>query len=260
MGQEDAEKVRKIFLENGIQVRQITNLPELPAFSENDEFVNTVMSFRYVPAEVFSIKSETVIFDDTCAIYNPEKETCEVIVDAEFAAQQKQLFENLWETQGLAPTLGFPYTPNHSFYNNIDFFVDGKQLIVWPDADARSVYHDLGKEGLEQYLADLIKRDWEYYADASYVILFLWAYEGDKMADVWKFNENHVDDRSGPLGDVRVYRDGKVVTDIGLASGNTLMVLGYEERLRRQSKDLGSYLDGPVPKLPLEVCNGEDFF
>ncbi|MEK7166963.1 MAG: hypothetical protein AAB732_00925, partial [Patescibacteria group bacterium] len=67
-------------------------------------------------------------------------------------------------------------------------------------------------------------------------------------------------DRSGPLGDVRVYREGKLCNKLGFASGNTLIVLGYEERLRRQSKDLKSYLNRPVPKLPLEIMNGKSFF
>ncbi|MEK9129929.1 MAG: hypothetical protein AAB526_00810, partial [Patescibacteria group bacterium] len=67
-------------------------------------------------------------------------------------------------------------------------------------------------------------------------------------------------DRSGPLGDVRVYREGKLCNKLGLASGNTLIVLGYEERLRRQSKDLKSYLNRSVSKLPLEIMNGKSFF
>jgi hypothetical protein len=79
------------------------------------------------------------------------------------------------------------------------------------------------------------------------------------MIDVWKFNVNHVDDRSGPLGNIRVYREGKICTDLGLASGNTLFLIGYEEKLRRQSKNLKSFLDGPDPKLPLETMNEKTF-
>jgi hypothetical protein len=45
-----------------------------------------------------------------------------------------------------------------------------------------------------------------------------------------------------------------------MASGNTLLVLGHEEKMRRQSKNLQNYLDGPPPTLPLEIMNGKDFF
>ena len=100
----------------------------------------------------------------------------------------------------------------------------------------------------------------QYYDDSTYIIAFIWSLDGEKMIDIWKFNDNHVDDRSGPLSDGRVYREGKLCTDMGLASGNTLLVLGHEEKLRRQSKNLKSYLTGPVPKLPLEIVNGKNFF
>ena len=52
----------------------------------------------------------------------------------------------------------------------------------------------------------------------------------------------------------------KLNRDVGIASGNTLIVLGYEEKIRRQSKDLKNYLRGPAPKLPLEIMNGKNFF
>ena len=73
-------------------------------------------------------------------------------------------------------------------------------------------------------------------------------------------DNNHVDDYSGPLGEVRVFRNGELSNNLGMASGNTLLVLGYEEKLRRQSKDLKGYLKGSVPKLPLELSNGKNFF
>ena len=62
------------------------------------------------------------------------------------------------------------------------------------------------------------------------------------MVDMWKFQYNSVDDRSGPLSEVRVYKSGIRCDSIGLASGNTLFVLGHEEKLRRQAKNLEKYL------------------
>lgn len=251
-----AEKIRKNFLKNNIKVKQITNIPTLPKFTDNDEFVNKVMTFRYVPKDIFSIENEILIFDNTVAIYN-EKELL-IVEDKKFTNNQKQLFSSIWE-QGQSPNLGFEYKPNHSFYKNLNYFIDDLQIIVWPDVDAKKSYKEFSEKQLGEYIKNIILSD-KYYNDASYIITFLWSLKGEKMIDIWKFNDNHVDDRSGPLGDVRVYREGKLCDKLGLASGNTLIVLGYEERLRRQSKDLKSYLSGPVPKLPLEIVNEKKFF
>ena len=251
-----AEKLRVNFLKNNIKVKQITNIPTLPKFSDNDEFVNKVMTFRYVPKDIFSIENEIVIFDDTVAIYN--KNELLIIEDKKFANNQKQLFINIWE-QGQSPNLDFEYKPNHSFYKNLNYFINNLQIIVWPDADAKKSYKDFSEKQLGKYIKYIISSD-KYYDDSAYIIAFIWSLDGEKMIDIWKFNDNHIDDRSGPLGDARVYREGKLCNDLGLASGNTLLVLGYEEKIRRQSNDLKSYLNGPAPKLPLEIMNGKDFF
>lgn len=140
------------------------------------------------------------------------------------------------------------------------YFYKGIQIIIWPDADAKTSYSDFNSADLEAYIIDIIATDFEYYQDSSYIIGFIWSNEGQKMIDIWKFIDNYVDDRSGPLGDARVYKEKEPCFGLSLASGNTLLVLGYEEKLRRQSKDLKSYLSGPVPKLPLEIVNGKDFF
>ncbi|MDO9399829.1 MAG: hypothetical protein Q7T79_04070 [bacterium] len=252
-----AEKLRNNFLKNNIKVKQITNIPTLPKFTENDEFVNKVMTFRYVPKDIFSIENEILIFDNIIAIYN--KKELLIIEDKKFAVNQKQLFMNIWD-QGQSPNLGFEYKPNHSFYKNLDYYINGLQIIVWPDADAKESYKDFSKQQLREYIKNIILLDKDYYNNATYIIAFIWSLKGEKMIDIWKFNDNHVDDRSGPLSDVKVYREGKFCNNLGLASGNTLIVLGCEEKLRRQSKNLKSYLNGHGPKLPLEIMNGKDFF
>lgn len=254
---EEAEELRKEFLRNKIQVKQITNDYNLKEFSKNNDFIDTVMFFRYVPKNIFHIKYEILIFDDVVAVYD-EKEIL-IIENSIYAESQRQLFLLAWD-QGNSPNLGFDYKPNHSFYNCLNYYYKDLQIIIWPDADAKESYKNYDSKSLERYIFDIMESDSDYYKDASYIIGFIWSYNGERMIDVWKFNDNHVDDRSGPLGDVRVYREGRICTDLGLASGNTLLVLGYEEKLRRQSKDLKSYLDGPVPKLPLEIMNGKDFF
>jgi len=260
IGNQKAEILRKEFLKNKIQIKQITNIPTLPPFTQNDEFVNECMSFRYVSKDIFTINHEILIFDDITAIYNVEPELQLLIIENKhFAINQKQLFMTLWE-QGQLPKLGFKYDPNHSFFNSIDFHIDGKQVIVWPDKEAVKAYFGMSYKDIEKYIKEIIYKDEKYFKDSDYLVAFMWRYKKDKMIDIWKFDSNYVDDRSGPLGEVRIYRNQSRCTNLGMASGNTLLVLGYEEKLRRQSKDLQEYLEGPPPGLPLEILNGKDFF
>jgi hypothetical protein len=260
LGFDKAEELRKEFLKNKIVVKQITNISELPSFSENDEFVNTCMSFRYIPKDNFSIENETLIFDNKVVIYRT-KPSIEMVVieDKKFAKNQKQLFLNLWE-QGQSPALGFDYKPNHSYFRNLDYKIGGKHVIVYPDKDAVNSFKGFDYDSLGKYLEGIIKKNEEYFKEAGYLIIFIWSFDGKKMVDIWKFNSNFVDDRSGPLGEAKIFKEGKECSDLGLASGSTLMILGYEEKLRRQSADIDAYFQGPPPELPLEIINRQDFF
>jgi len=255
--QQQSEEIRQEFLKNDIQVQQITNMSNLEQFSENSEFINSVMQFRYVPESIFNIQKEILIFDDIVAIYDNDE--LMILQDEKFAQAQKQFFKNIWK-EGFSPKLNFSYTPNHSFYNSVDIRVWWKQMIIWPDADARDAYQDFDIQKLQEYMQEIYESDEDYFKQSSYFIVFMWSLEGSKMMDVWKFEDNHVDDRSWPLSEVRVYKDKDICNNIGLASGNTLLVLWYEEKLRRQSKSLDEYLQGASPDLPLEVMNRLDFF
>lgn len=260
IGEQKAEEIRQEFLKNKILVKQITNIPTLPPFSKNDKFINTCMTFRYVPEELFSIKNEIIIFDDCVAIYNIEPEIrLLVIEDKDYATNQRQLFTNLWD-QGQSPLLGFDYQPNHSYFRNLDFKIDGKHIIVYPDKDAVGAYKGFDYDSLKVYIEDIIHKNNEYFKEAGYLIVFIWNYDGNKMVDIWKFNANFVDDRSGPLGEAKIFKEGVECNDLGLASGSTLMILGYEEKLRRQAGDINAYFQGPPPELPLEIINKQDFF
>lgn len=255
-GEEKSEQIRQNFLKNKVRVNQITNMKNLPKFTKNDEFVNKLLIFRYVPEEIYKIDHEILIFDNIVAIYNLDEIL--IIENEKLSFSYKQFFLNIWDL-GIQPKLNFNYKPNHSFYNDITFNINSIQVIVWPDVDAKESYKNITKKDLENYLRKIIESD-SYFKDSSYIIAFIWSFNGEKMVDIWKFTQNHVDDRSGPLGDVRVYREGQISKDLGLASGNTLLVLASEEKLRRQSKDLKDYLKGSSPKLPLELLNGKDFF
>lgn len=260
LGPDQAEQIRQVFLASGTKVKQLTNSPTIPAFTGNQLFIDTCMTFRFVPASVYDIQQEMLIFDDIVGCYQVVGGEIElfVIQDQAFAKQQKQLFMQVWD-QGLPPRLNFSYQPNHSFFQSKDLVISGIQVIVYPDKDAKVAYGDRDWVAIEQLLATIFAKDETYYRAASYVIVFMWSYGDDRMFDVWRFTENQVDDRSGPLGEVVVYRNEERCTDLGLASGNTLLVLGHEERRRRQSADTTAYLKGESPQLPLEICNNTPY-
>lgn len=252
-----SEEIRARFLENDVRVRQITNIPKFPEFTWNKEFVNQVMQFRYVPKEIFDIKKEIAIFDDKVAVYDNDEIL--IIEDQSYADSQRQLFESIWK-EGESPKLDFEYIPNHSFYKSVDLNYDNLQVIVWPDADSTDAYKWFSYEDLRKYVQDIIESDRDYFDNCIYIISFIWSLDWEKVIDMWKFDDNSVDDRSWPLSEARVYKEWKVCTDIWLSSWNTLLVLWYEEKMRRQSESIDTYLKGPAPQLPLEMMNGLDFF
>jgi hypothetical protein len=260
IGNKPAESIRNLFLTHGTKVKQISNSPTIAPFSENNVFVNTCMQFRYIPEHSFPINEEVLIFDDTTAIYTYDgSKKLLVIQDQDYANMQKKLFLNLWES-GLVPKVWFEYIPNHSLYNSIDLFIDNKQLILYPDADARQAYWDMNVAEINQFIQEIVSQHQDFYKESDYFIAFMWSFEWSKMLDLRKFNENYVDDRSGPLSECKVFMNGVQTQDFGLASGNTLLVLWYEERLRRSKRELKDYLHGESPMLPMEICNWQDYF
>ena len=88
-----------------------------------------------------------------------------------------------------------------------------------------------------------------------YLIAYLWRDAEATMVDLWRFTENPIDGISGPLADIRVMRDGQLTQEFGAASGNTLLVLGLEEKHRRGCEDLGQYLENR-PILPKDMIVG----
>ena len=257
IGIDRAEEVRVRLLENRVSIYQITNTPIISPFTENDPFVNTCMNFRYVAKSVLTIEDEVLIFDDIVAIYNKQK--FELIEDARFAKMQRSLFFTLWG-ESASPEFAFEYDPPKSYYRSTDMRLHGKHAIVYADKDAPKSYHDRDFTRTESYIESIMWSEWSFYDDADYFIVFLWNYEGAKMVDIWKYMDNPVDKHSWPLSEARTYRDSIVCTWLGIGSGSTLLILGYEERIRRQSKNLEAYFAGPAPRLPFEMIIEEEFF
>ncbi len=260
IGEDRADIIRAECLKNHIEIYQITNTPIVSPFTENDPFVDACMRFRYVPESVLRIADEVLIFDDTVVIYNLwDTAKFTMIQDQSFAQMQRSLFLTLWG-ESRSPELAFEYHPPKSYYQSVDMAFNGKHAIVYADKDAGKAYIDRDYYRMQEYIQWVVQSEGSFYDDVDYFIIFLWNYEGDKMIDIWKYMENSVDVHSGPLSEARTYREGMICTGLGTGSGSTLLILGYEERMRRQAKDLKSYFAGSAPKLPFEMLIEESFF
>lgn len=92
----------------------------------------------------------------------------------------------------------------------------------------------------------------EKLAAADYAICFAWRDGTDFMVDMWTFSGTDTWG-SGPLADVAIFREGKPDGASGVGSGNSLLVLGLEETLRRQSIGIEAYLRSTRPSLPPDL-------
>lgn len=122
------------------------------------------------------------------------------------------------------------YLPLSYIHNDIP-------VILYPAKDdglLEKAFSRLTKGSLESYVNQIIDTDTDYYKGSDLIIAYIWNQEEIPYVDIWKVNRNSISDDSGLLYDVRVYSGNSRVTDMGIASGNSLIVLTAEEMLLRK--------------------------
>jgi hypothetical protein len=193
--EKESEVLRSAFLQNKVQIKQMTNFDKIMNFTKNSEFIDTCMSFRFIPPSSLTITDEILLFDDIVAIYNPSQSKYIEIKDQAFANMQKELFD-ISRKESKIPYLDFDYRPAHALYMSDDFFLDGKQIIVYPDSEADLAYSDFSYADMQYYLEDLTTKDPSYFQEYDYMIAFIWSFEGNKMIDIRKHISNSIDAHS----------------------------------------------------------------
>lgn len=94
---EPAEAVRRHLLASSIKIRQLTNLRQFDAWTRVDGFVEHCMQVRRISARVLPIGLEMLLFDDVVALYRVQPEVSVLVIeDADFATQQRALFDATW--------------------------------------------------------------------------------------------------------------------------------------------------------------------
>ena len=81
------------------------------------------------------------------------------------------------------------------------------------------------------------------------------------MTDVW-IHDMHNWSNSGPLLTCITFRDLDECHDAGIASGDSIIVLGREEELRRNIRDLQQYFDRDkyLPQFPSGFSPKDSFY
>lgn len=137
-------------------------------------------------------------------------------------------------------------------------------LIVYPVKDEnplKEVFDSKNSISIQLHVNKLYEKNRDKLSKGNYHILFVWNLDKHRMTDVWIFDMKNWSD-SGPLVECIIFRDLEVSSDAGIASGDSLIVLGREEELRRKVGNLEEYIDRSrrVPKFPSGMQPTEDFY
>ncbi len=153
------------------------------------------------------------------------------------------------------------------FYKPFTLYLNETPVIVYPCIGLEKVIDRLDVNSIYNHLEELYLANEQLLIVGEYHIVILWdeasddqtAKSADVMSDVWIFDK--LDSwGSGPLVDVRIFRNNFLETNIGVSAGDGLLMLGREEERRRASKNLKNYLDGERARLPADISPKENFY
>lgn len=153
------------------------------------------------------------------------------------------------------------------FYKPFTLQIKNKSVIVYPCVGLEKILSRENSLSIQQHLDNLYTSNSDTLSIGTYHIVILWdeasddptAQPLDAMTDVWIFDK--IDSwGSGPLVDVKIFRDKNLETSIGVSAGDGLLMLGREEESRRTAKSLEEYLREKRAVLPEDIAPKEDFY
>lgn len=236
LNKEDAETIRAEYVATGTIINQISNLRKWSSWTANQGIVDN-LKVRFIPEHTFKINTEILVFNDTVVAYRLEPEPFyHEITDKGYADTVRGMFGSLWQVgdnllmTADGSTLTKQYLPITHEYKDLP-------IVIYPakdDGRTEDIFNRQDKNSLQKYAEDIIDAHEEKYNDADMLIVVVWGNEKIKHADVWKVNRNYYSDDSGFLYDVSIYKDIEKTEDMGVASGNTSIILTAEEMLLRE--------------------------
>jgi hypothetical protein len=127
------------------------------------------------------------------------------------------------------------YIPFNHKINDID-------LIVYPVLDENPLEEIFtNEEDIKVHLNELYEIN--NITEGRYHILFVWNLDKQRMTDIWIHKLENWSEGCGPLLEVITFKKYKQTNDAGIASGDSIITLGREEELRRNTNTLEDYLD-----------------
>lgn len=153
------------------------------------------------------------------------------------------------------------------FYKPFNLYLNDIPVIVYPCIGLEKVIDRLDVNSILNHLEKLYLANKQFLKVGEYHIVILWdessddqaAKSADVMSDVWIFDKLE-SWGSGPLVDVKIFRNNTLEMGIGVSAGDGLLMLGREEERRRESKSLKDYLKGERAKLPIDISPKENFY
>lgn len=230
-----AEQIRKEFVKYNTPIKQVTNSRQFASWTSNTEMTQNV-TIRYVPADTFSITNEILIFDDTVAVYRLEPDPFySEIHDELYANIMRNVFMNTWRLGDslLMAADGSTYTKQ---YMPVSYNYKNIPIVIYPAKDDGLLERAFSRNdsgSLEKYVNSVIDSDSAFYENTDMLVAYVWNQDKVPYCDMWKVNRNGISDDSGFLYDARIYKDHEIITDMGVASGNSSIVLTAEEMLLR---------------------------
>lgn len=236
LSKELAEKIRQEFVKFNTPIKQITNLRKFVNWTVNTDLTQN-LDVKYLPKETFEISNEILVFDDTVAVYrlDPEPFYLEV-TDRMYADTMRSFFTNIWRL-GDSLLLAADGSTQTKQYLPISYEFKKIPIVLYPAKDDGVLEKAFSRDkpgSLENYVNSVIEKEYDFYKDADLIIAYVWNQDKTPYSDIWKVNRNDISDDSGFLYDVRIYNNQHQVTDMGVASGNSSIVVTAEEMLLRE--------------------------
>lgn len=97
-GEDEAEDLRAELLKNKTHIRTLSNLIDIPDWTNHTKMVKKYWDIRHIPKKELNIKFEVLIYNNIYAMYKyvGSDVFCVEINSPELAAMQRQVFEYLW--------------------------------------------------------------------------------------------------------------------------------------------------------------------
>lgn len=268
-----AEEIRQAIKDNKIRIRQLSNYERINKYTEVKDY-EQLIQLRHIDEDIFKVSSEIVIFEDTVAIYRIKPSVTYLeINDSGYADMMRSLFESVWKVSDVM-VLGMGGSEEAKQYKPISTKLKvGRKMIpavIYPAKDdgvIEKAFKRGNSGGIEKYLQECATKFEDKFKGADMILAYAWNDGVSRIIDPWVINRNRLSDDSGFLYEAMTIKEGEIVTDLGVGSGNSSIVITAEEFLLRdlilgrglsftEAADRVKYM----PKFPPGMKPSEEFY